>query len=399
MAAQKTQKHKNPPMPAELVTALAVIKKTYGGDNLVIRLGDKRCFADGKGTIPSCSFAVDQAVGIFYRSTKGEKIYGLPRGRFIEIYGEESTGKTTWCLLTAAAVQKKGGRVAFVDVEQTIDPAYARKLGVNVDDLWLSQPEYGEQALDILMVLAKTNVFDLIICDSIASLLPKAEMEKASLENDTMGQQGKMMSMFFRRNNPVIGKTMTTVIFTNQTRESLKGYGKSTYQPGGKGSKFYSTIRMELSVVAKIKEGGKIELKDGAKDERPVIGQRIKFLVVKNKVGTPFRYGEFDLIFGHGVDEEGVILDSCVERGMIELKGAWYSCDGHNIGQGRSKVVEYFRGEGKTQFESLRNALIDSYIDEEEVGEIPAAGEELHIAPSEEDILVEALPAVAGQQF
>jgi recombination protein RecA len=256
---------------------------------------------------------------------------GFPRGRVIEIFGPESGGKTTLSLQTIACAQKKG-KAAFIDMEHALDPHYAKKLGVNVDELLISQPDYGEQALMIVEALVDSKDLDIIVVDSVAALVPKAELD-GEMGDSHMGLQARLMSQALRKLTGMVSKTNTVLIFINQIREKIGVmYGSNETTTGGRALKFYSSVRIDIRRLAAIKDGDKI------------IGSRTKAKVVKNKVGSPFREAEFDMIYGQGISREGDLVDLGVETGVLELKGSWYSSllTGERLGQGRAMVMAIF---------------------------------------------------------
>jgi recombination protein RecA len=296
----------------DLENAIASIHKSYG-DGAIMRLGDAR--ANQKiEVIPTGSLAVDLALGVG----------GLPRGRVIEIFGPESSGKTTLMLHVIANAQKAGGLAAFVDAEHALDPGYAKKLGVNLDDLLVSQPDSGEEALSICETLARSNALDVIVVDSVAALVPKAELE-GEMGMATMGMQARLMSQALRKLTAILGRARTTCIFTNQMREKVGVmFGNPETTPGGKALKFYASVRLDIR--------RKDTLKDSAGN---AIGNHVRVKIVKNKVAPPFAEAEFDIMFNHGINKEGCILDVGIEHGVVDKKGAWLQFAGELIGQGR----------------------------------------------------------------
>ena len=264
--------------------------------------------------IPSGALAVDLALGVG----------GVPRGRIVEIYGPESSGKTTLMLHLIANAQKAGGVAAFIDAEHALDPAYAKKLGVDLDNLLVSQPDSGEEALTICETLARSNALDIIVVDSVAALVPKAELE-GEMGMATMGMQARLMSQALRKLTAILNKAKTTCLFTNQLREKVGVmFGNPETTPGGKALKFYASVRID------------IRRKDAIKDSTgAVLGNHVKVKIVKNKVAPPFSEAEFDIIFNHGIDKEGSALDVGIENGVVEKKGAWLQFAGELIGQGK----------------------------------------------------------------
>ncbi len=296
----------------ELEAAISTITKSYG-DGAIMRLGDARALKKIE-VIPTGALAVDLALGVG----------GVPRGRVIEIFGPESSGKTTLMLHVIANAQKAGGLAAFIDAEHALDPAYAKKLGVNLDDLLVSQPDSGEEALTICETLARSNALDIIVIDSVAALVPKAELE-GDMGMATMGMQARLMSQALRKLTAVLSKSKTTCVFTNQLREKVGVmFGNPETTPGGKALKFYASVRIDIR--------RKDTLKDAAGN---AIGNHVKVKIVKNKVAPPFCEAEFDIIYNHGIDKEGSILDVGIECGAVDKKGAWLQFDGDLIGQGK----------------------------------------------------------------
>ena len=296
----------------ELEAAISTITKSYG-ENAIMRLGDAR--AQLKiDVIPTGALALDLALGVG----------GVPRGRVIEIYGPESSGKTTLMLHVIANAQKAGGLAAFIDAEHALDPGYAKRLGVNLDDLLVSQPSSGEEALTICETLARSNALDVIVVDSVAALVPKAELE-GDMGMATMGMQARLMSQALRKLTAILSKSRTTCVFTNQLREKVGVmFGNPETTPGGKALKFYASVRLD------------IRRKDTIKDDAgSATGNHVRVKVVKNKVAPPFAEAEFDIIYNHGVDKEGSILDVGIDCGAVDKKGAWLQFNGDLIGQGK----------------------------------------------------------------
>ena len=296
----------------DLEAAISSITKAYG-DGSIMRLGVAQALRK-IAVIPTGALAIDLALGVG----------GVPRGRVVEIFGPESSGKTTLMLHVIANAQKAGGLAAFIDAEHALDPGYAKKLGVNLDDLLVSQPDSGEEALTICETLARSNALDVIVIDSVAALVPKAELE-GEMGMATMGMQARLMSQALRKLTAILGKSKTTCIFTNQLREKVGVmFGNPETTPGGKALKFYASVRMD------------IRRKDAIKDAAGnVLGHHVKVKVVKNKVAPPFVEAEFDIIFNHGINKEGSILDVGIESGAVEKKGAWLQFNGELIGQGK----------------------------------------------------------------
>src|SRR6202789_224047 len=296
----------------ELDAAISSITKAYG-DGAIMRLGDAQAHVK-IAVIPTGALALDLALGVG----------GVPRGRVIEIYGPESSGKTTLMLHVIANAQKSGGLAAFIDAEHALDPGYAKKLGVNLDDLLVSQPDSGEEALTICETLARSNALDVIVIDSVAALVPKAELE-GEMGMATMGMQARLMSQALRKLTAILAKSKTTCIFTNQLREKVGVlFGNPETTPGGKALKFYASIRIDIR--------RRDTLKDAAGN---AIGNAVKVKNVKNKAAPPFTEAELEIIYNHGVDKEGSILDVGIACGAVDKKGAWLQFNGDLIGQGK----------------------------------------------------------------
>ena len=299
-----------------LKLAIEKIEKDFG-KGAIMRLGDKTTV--NVDAIPTGALALDVALGIG----------GIPRGRIIEIYGPESSGKTTLAQHIVAECQKRGGIAAFVDAEHALDPEYARNLGVNIDELLISQPDTGEQALDITEELVRSGAVDIVVVDSVAALVPKAEIE-GTMEDQQMGLQARLMSKALRKLTGVIGKTNTTVIFINQLRQKIGVmYGNPEVTTGGNALKYYASVRMEIKRT------------EGLKGDGVDVGNHVRVRVLKNKVAPPFRTAEFDIIFGKGICKTGNILDVAVNLDVVKKAGAWFSYNDEKLGQGRDKARDY----------------------------------------------------------
>lgn len=301
---------------AALDDAISQIEKKFGKGS-VMRLGDRT--AVDVDVIPSGSLTLDKALGIG----------GYPKGRIIEIYGPESSGKTTLTLHAIAQAQKQGGKAAFIDAEHAIDPVYAKNLGVDIDELILSQPDSGEQALEIAEMLVRSGVIDLIVIDSVAALVPQVELD-GEMGDAAVGLQARLMSKALRKLSGVMNKTNCTVIFINQLREKIGVmYGNPETTTGGRALKFYSSVRVEIRRSEQIKQNGEI------------VGNKVNIKVVKNKVAPPFKTTQVDIIYGKGISRDGEILDLAVEGDIVEKSGAWYAYNGEKIGQGRENAKNF----------------------------------------------------------
>jgi recombination protein RecA len=302
-----------------LENALSQIEKQFGKGS-ILRLGSKDAIVP-VSVISTGSISLDAALGVG----------GFPRGRINEIFGPESSGKTTIALQAIAEAQKKGGMAAFIDVEHALDPAYAKKLGVDVDNLLVSQPDYGEQALEITGALINSGQIDMLVVDSVAALVPKAELD-GEMGDSHMGVQARLMSQALRKLTGVVSKSRTCLIFINQIREKIGVmFGNPETTTGGRALKFYSSVRLDIRRIAAIKDG------------EAVVGNRTRVKVVKNKVAAPFREAEFDIIYGEGVSKEGDLLDLGVAQNLVEKSGSWFSYKGDRIGQGRENARQFLK--------------------------------------------------------
>ena len=302
-----------------LEAALAQIEKQFGKGS-VMKLGDKGANMQIE-TIPTGCLSLDLALGLG----------GIPKGRIIEVYGPESSGKTTVALHMVAEVQKRGGIAGFIDAEHALDPVYAKNIGVDIDNLYISQPDNGEQALEIAETMVRSGAVDIIIVDSVAALVPKAEIE-GDMGDSHVGLQARLMSQALRKLTAVISKSNCTVIFINQLREKVGVmFGSPEVTTGGRALKFYSSIRMDVRRIEPLKQGGEM------------VGNRTRIRVVKNKIAPPFKEAEFDIMFGEGISREGDILDLAANTGVINKSGAWYAYEGDKIGQGRENAKQFLK--------------------------------------------------------
>jgi recombination protein RecA len=334
-------------------TALSQLEKQFGKGS-VMRLGAKEAIGP-ISVISTGSISFDAALGVG----------GVPRGRVIEIFGPESSGKTTITLQVIAEAQKNGGLAAFVDAEHALDPAYAKKLGVDTDNLLVSQPDYGEQALEIVEALVRSGAIDVLVVDSVAALVPKAELD-GEMGDSHMGLQARLMSQALRKLTGTVSKSRTSLIFINQVREKIGVmFGNPETTTGGRALKFYSSVRIDIRRIGAVKEG------------EVVVGSRTKVKIVKNKVAAPFRDAEFDILYGEGISREGDVLDLAVLHNIVEKSGAWYSYSGERIGQGRENVRNFLK-ENKEVFgrmdSELRKKLGIKPADDVQIPEVPVNG-------------------------
>ena len=302
-----------------LDAALAQIEKQYG-KGTVMRLGDPASQMNVE-TIPTGSLSLDLALGLG----------GIPKGRIIEIYGPESSGKTTVTLHMIAEVQKRGGIAGFIDAEHALDPVYAKNIGVDIDNLYISQPDNGEQALEITETMVRSGAMDIVVVDSVAALVPKAEID-GDMGDSHVGLQARLMSQALRKLTAVISKSTCTVVFINQLREKVGDmFGNPETTTGGRALKFYSSVRLDVRRIEALKQGGE------------VIGNRTRVKVVKNKIAPPFKEAEFDIMFGEGISKVGDILDLAADNGIVVKSGAWYAYEGNKIGQGRENAKQFLK--------------------------------------------------------
>lgn len=301
-----------------LEAAMSQIEKQFGKGS-VMKLGEFKAMEIE--AIPTGALSLDMALGIG----------GVPRGRIIEVFGPESSGKTTLALSVVAEAQKLGGEAAFIDAEHALDPVYAKKLGVDIDNLIVSQPDTGEQALEITESLIRSGALDVIVVDSVAALVPKAEID-GDMGDSHMGLQARLMSQALRKLAGAINKTKTVLIFINQLREKIGVmFGNPETTTGGRALKFYASVRLDIRKIENIKQDGEVK------------GNRVRVKVIKNKVAPPFREAEFDIVYGEGISKAGNILDMAVNMDIIEKSGSWFSYDGNRIGQGRENVKKYLK--------------------------------------------------------
>jgi recombination protein RecA len=334
--------------------ALSSLEKQFGKGS-IMRLGSKEAVVP-ISVISTGSISFDAALGVG----------GVPRGRVIEIFGPESSGKTTITLQIIAEAQKNGGLAAFVDAEHALDPAYAKKLGVDIDNLLISQPDYGEQALEIVEALVRSGAIDVLVVDSVAALVPKAELD-GEMGDSHMGLQARLMSQALRKLTGTVSKSRTCLIFINQIREKIGVmFGNPETTTGGKALKFYSSMRIDIRRIGAVKEGD------------VVVGSRTKVKIVKNKVAAPFRDAEFDILYGEGISREGDALDLAVLHGVVDKSGAWYSFQGERIGQGRENVRGFLKENrdvfGRVDSELRKKMGIGAAVVPAEVPPVPVNG-------------------------
>ena len=348
MEAQKEAKLK------ALDDAIAHIEKQYGKGS-VMKLGDPSVHMNVE-TVPTGCLSLDIALGLG----------GVPRGRIIEVYGPESSGKTTVALHMVAEVQKRGGIAGFIDAEHALDPAYAKNIGVDIDNLYISQPDNGEQALEITETMVRSGAVDIVIVDSVAALVPKAEIE-GDMGDSHVGLQARLMSQALRKLTPVISKSNCVVIFINQLREKVGVmFGNPETTTGGRALKFYSSVRMDVRRIETLKQSGEM------------VGNRTRVKIVKNKIAPPFKEAEFDIMFGKGISKEGDILDLAVKCDLVSKSGAWFAYNGDKIGQGRENAKTYLSEHPEIMEELEQNIRAHYHIgaegDMEETEEAAAEG-------------------------
>ena len=324
-----------------LDAAIAQIEKQYGKGS-VMKLGDNSANMNVE-TVPTGSLSLDIALGLG----------GLPKGRIVEVYGPESSGKTTVALHCVAEVQKRGGIAGFIDAEHALDPVYARNIGVDIDNLYISQPDCGEQALEITETMVRSGAVDIVVVDSVAALVPKAEID-GDMGDSHVGLQARLMSQALRKLTAVISKANCIVIFINQLREKVGVmFGNPETTTGGRALKFYSSVRLDVRRTESLKQGGEI------------VGNHVRVKVVKNKIAPPFREAEFDIMFGQGISREGDVLDLAVNAGIVNKSGAWYAYEGDKIGQGRENAKTYIH-ENPAFFDMLEAKVRDFYFTQPE---------------------------------
>ena len=324
--------------------AMSQIERQFG-KGAIMRMGDEEIH--NIDSIPTGALSLDLALGIG----------GVPRGRIVEIYGPESSGKTTLALHIVAEAQRNGGLAAFIDAEHALDPVYSRALGVDVDEMLISQPDTGEQALEITDMLIRSGALDVVVIDSVAALVPRAELE-GDMGDTHVGLQARLMSQALRKLAGTINRSQTTVIFINQLREKIGVmFGSPETTPGGRALKFYASVRIDIRRIEAIKSG------------TDNVGNRVRAKIAKNKVAPPFRLAEFDIMFGEGISREGSLLDVAVEEGIVRKAGAWYTYDGDQLGQGREKAKQFLKEnpELSVQLQDQVLRAVGLIVDEEEV--------------------------------
>ena len=345
-----------------LDAALAQIEKQFGKGS-VMKLGDQNDHMQVEA-VPTGSLSLDIALGVG----------GVPKGRIIEIYGPESSGKTTVALHVVAEVQKRGGIAGFIDAEHALDPVYAQHIGVDIDNLYISQPDNGEQALEITETMVRSGAVDIVIVDSVAALVPKAEIE-GDMGDSHVGLQARLMSQALRKLTAVISKSNCIVIFINQLREKVGVmFGNPETTTGGRALKFYSSVRLDVRRVETLKQGGEM------------VGNHTRIKVVKNKVAPPFKQAEFDIMFGTGISREGDILDLAADCGVVQKSGAWYAYEGNKIGQGRENTKIYLKENPALCEEIERKVRVHYGLLKDEAAEAEQSSAGAAAAESEEDM-------------
>jgi recombination protein RecA len=352
---KENNSHKESEKNRAIEAALSQIEKQFGKGS-VMKLGQKQA-AVKIPAIPTGSIAFDLSLGIG----------GFPRGRVVEVFGPEATGKTTLALHVIAEAQKQGGQAAFIDAEHALDPTYASMVGVDVDSLLISQPDYGEQGLEIAEVLVRSGAVDVIVVDSVAALVPKAELE-GEMGDAHMGLQARLMSQALRKLTAIVSRSKTCFIFVNQIREKIGFFlGSPETTTGGRALKFYASLRVDVRRIATLKDGD------------AVIGNRVKVKIVKNKMAPPFREAQFDIIYGEGISREGDLVDCGVEYGIIEKSGTWYSYGGERLGQGKENVKRLLK-DNKELAEKLDREIRDKVA----LAKVPTAPDAVEDSGSED---------------
>ena len=343
-----------------LGVALSQIERQYG-KGAIMRLGEHPA-GQGVAVIPTGSLALDVALGIG----------GMPRGRIVEVYGPEGSGKTTVCLHIIAEAQRNGGIAIFIDAEHALDPTYARALGVNIDELLVSQPDNGEQALEIADMMVRSGAVDIVVIDSVAALVPRAEIE-GEMGDTHVGLQARMMSQAMRKLAGSLSRFDTTAVFINQLREKIGVmFGNPEVTPGGRALKFYASVRLDVRKI------------DNLKDGTEVVGSRVRAKVVKNKLAPPFRLAEFDIIYGQGISKEGSLIDVGVAMEIVKKSGAWFTYEGDQLGQGRENARQFLKEHQDLALEierKVREAVGLSAFGEDEPIDIPDPTDEPAVAP------------------
>ncbi len=344
--------------------ALSQIQKQFG-QGAIMRLGDDKMRLNIEA-ISTGSISLDLATGIG----------GIPKGRIIEVYGPESSGKTTLTLHMIAEAQKAGGKAAFIDAEHALDPEYAKNLGVDIDELLVSQPDTGEQALEICEMLVRSGALDIVVVDSVAALVPKTEIE-GEMGDTHVGLQARLMSQALRKLAGVINKAHTSVVFINQLREKVGViYGNPEVTTGGRALKFYSSMRFDVRRVETIKQGDQM------------LGNRVRVKIVKNKVAPPFKQAEFDIMYGEGISKAGDLMDSAVELGIIDKAGSWYSFQGNRIGQGRENVKRYLL-ENEDVLNKVEGLVLDTLIKDKDEEPSQTAEKEEMLLVDEDGVILD----------